>query len=174
MFKLGRGRATILWLVVATLLFTASGSAWRDLVSSPAGTIVHVSVKGNDLVPAIRALALLALLLAMVSLFANRLVVLILSGFSAILALFALISTLGKLGPGSHQVGVTAHFFWLPEVVGVLGLIGALVLSILTPMSAADWLVARYRSTEKKQERTPLDMWRAQDIGVDLTGPKDE
>ena len=174
MLKLSRGRATILWLGVAALLFAASGSAWRDLVSSPAGTIVHVSVKGNDLVPSIRALALLALLFAIVSLFANRLVILILAGFSTILALFALILTLGKLGSGSAQVGVTSHFFWLPEAVGVLGILGAMALSIGTPVSAKGWLVARYRSAEKKQERTPLDMWRAQDIGVDLTGPKDD
>ena len=172
--KLSRGRATILWLGVAAMLFAASGSAWRDLVSSPAGTIVHVSVKGNDLVPSIRALALLALLYAMVSLFANRLVILVLSGLSAILAVIALISTMGKLGDGANQVGVTAHFFWLPETVGVLGILGAVVLSIVTSVSAKGWAVARYRSAEKKQERTPLDMWRAQDIGVDLTGPKDE
>ena len=172
--KLSRGRATILWLGVAAMLFAASGSAWRDLVSSPAGTIVHVSVKGNDLVPSIRALALLALLFAMVSLFANRLVILILAGLAAILALISLISTLGKLGPGSAQVGVAAHFFWLPEAVGVLGILGAVLLSIVTPVSAKGWLVARYRSAEKKQERTPLDMWRAQDIGVDLTGPQDD
>ena len=172
--KLTRGRATILWLGVAAMLFAASGSAWRDLVSSPAGTIVHVSVKGNDLVPSIRAMALLALLFAMVSLFANRLVILVISVLAAILALIALISTLGKLGPGSAQVGVTAHFFWLPEVVGALGILGAVLLSIITPASAKGWLVARYRSAEKKQERTPLDMWRAQDIGVDLTGPKDD
>ena len=172
--KLSRGRATILWLGVAAMLFAASGSAWRDLVSSPAGTIVHVSVKGNDLVPSIRALALLALLFAMVSLFANRLVILVLSGLSVILTLIALISTLGKLGSGSDQVGVTAHFFWLPEAVGVLGILGAVALSILTPVSAKGWSVARYRSAEKKQERTPIDIWQAQDIGVDLTGPMDE
>ena len=172
--KLSRGRATILWLGVAAMLFAASGSAWRDLVSSPAGTIVHVSMKGNDLVPSIRALALLALLFAVVSLFANRLVILVLSSLATLLALFALISTLGKLGSGADQVGVAAHFLWLPEVVGVLGILSALVLSILTPFSAKAWAVARYRSTEKKQEKTPLDMWQAQDIGVDLTGPTDE
>ncbi len=174
MIQLSRGRATIFWLGVAAMLFAASGSTWRDLVSSPAGTIVHVSVAGNDLVPSIRALALLALLFAMVSLFANRLVILVLSSLAAILALIALISTLGKLGSGADQVGVAAHFFWLPEIVGVLGILSALVLSIVTSVSAKGWAVARYRSAERKQERTPLDMWRAQDIGVDLTGPKDE
>jgi len=174
MMKLSRVRATILWLGIAAMLFAASGSTWRDLVSSPAGTIVHVSAKGNDLVPSIRALALLALLFAMVSLFANRLVILVLSSLAAILVLIALISTLGKLGSGAAQVGVTAHFFWIPEIVGVLGILSALVLSIVTSVSAKGWAVARYRSTERKQERTPLDMWRAQDIGVDLTEPKDE
>jgi hypothetical protein len=174
MIKLSRGRATILWLGVAAMLFAASGSAWRDLVSSPAGTIVHVSVNGNDLVPSIRALALLALLFAMVSLFANRLVILVLSSLATILALLALILTLGKLGPGPDQVGVTAHFFWLPEVVGFLSILIALALSIVTSVSAKGWAVARYRSAEQKHEKTPLDMWRAQDIGVDLTGPKDE
>ena len=172
--RISRGRATILWLAVAILLFTANGSAWRDLVSSPAGTIVHVTVKGSELVPWLKALALLSIVIAIVSIFANRLVILVLSGLAGVFALAALISTLGKFGAGLAQIGVAAHFFWLPAVVGLFGISGAIALALITPISAKGWAIARYRAAEKKQERTPLDMWRAQDAGVDITEEKDD
>lgn len=169
MSTLSRGRVTILWLAVAILLFMASGSAWRDLVSSPAGTIVHVSVRGSELVPLIKALALFAILIAIVSIFANRLVISVLSAVVGIFALATLVSTLGKLGVGATQAGVSPHFYWIPAAVGLVGTMGAIALALCTPLSAKSWAVARYRASEKKEGVAPLDLWRAQDAGIDPT-----
>ncbi len=171
--KLGRASVSILWIAVAVLLFVASGSRWRDLVSSPAGTIVHVSVQGRDLVSSLPGLALLALVIALVSIFANRIVILVLSGLIAILALSVLASTIGNLSV-ANQVGVATRVFWLPEIVALVGIVGALLASVVTPISAWHWSLARYRAAEKKQEKAPLDMWRAQDVGVDLTEGVDD
>ena len=164
-----RGQAMILWLAVAILLFSANGSAWRDLVSSPAGTIVHVSVKGGELVPWLKALTLLSMVIAIVSLFANRAVILAVSGLAGIFALAALSATLGKFGSGPVQVGVNSRFFWFPAAISLLGIFGALFLALATPLSARGWAIARYRTGEKKQAATSLDLWRAQDSGTDPT-----
>lgn len=164
-----RGRISIFWLATAILLFAVNGSVWRDQVSSPAGTIVHVSVKGGDLVPWLKALALLAIVISVVALFANRMVILVLSGLAGVFALAALVSTSGKLGGGPAQVGVTSHFLWLPAVGALLGILGAVALALITPLSAKGWVIARYRAGEKSQGVTPVDLWRAQDAGHDPT-----
>jgi hypothetical protein len=103
--------------------YISSTSTWRDLVSSPAGTIVHTFVKGNELVPALKGLALTSILIALISLFANRLIVLVLSSITGLFALATLVTALPKMGAGTLQVGVTARFFWLPEAVGFLGIV---------------------------------------------------
>ncbi|HUW77182.1 MAG TPA: Trp biosynthesis-associated membrane protein [Candidatus Nanopelagicaceae bacterium] len=167
--KLGRSRVAALWLVVALGLFAASGSLWRDLVSKPAGTIVHVSVTGGNLIPMLKALAFAALLISLVSFFASRLVVLILSVMIGIFSLVALVETISKLGPGDRQVGVSVHVFPLPAAVALLGILSALALSVSTPLSARGWAIARYRASESPKEATSLDMWRAQDSGEDPT-----
>jgi hypothetical protein len=167
--RLSRGRVTILWLAVAILLFTASGNSWRDLVSSPAGTIVHLSLSGSELVPLLKGLALMTVLIAIVSLFANRVMVLVLSGLTGIFALATLVSAFQKMGSGPNQVGVTAHFFWLPALVGVLGILSALILTFVTPVSAKAWPLARYRDGDASAGAGSLDLWRAQDAGSDPT-----
>jgi len=169
MSKLRRGQVMLLWLAVSILMFTVNGSSWRDLVSSPAGTIVHVSVKGSDLVPSLKGLALLSLVIAGVSLFASRVVMLVVSAVAAILALVVLSATVGKLNGGPAQVGVAAHFYWLPAYAALLGILGVIALAVSTPLAAKNWMVARYRSAEKKPGVTQLDLWRAQDSGVDPT-----
>jgi hypothetical protein len=166
---LSRGRLAMLWLATAALLFGSGGSAWRDLVSSPAGTVVHLAEKGSDLVPLLKTLALIAFLLAIISLFANRLVTQIFSAVTGIFAILTLAYAFQKLGAGSNQAGVSAHMFWLPQVVGIIGIFGALLLVLITPSSAKSWAVARYRSAEANFGEKSLDVWRAQDAGGDPT-----
>jgi hypothetical protein len=166
--RLSRGRISILWLAACALLFSSSGSAWRDLVSSPAGTVVHVSVKGGEIVPLLKGLALMAVLIAIASLFANRLMVFALSVVTGFFALATLVSALAKMGSGPDQVGVTAHFFWLPALVGVLGSFGVVLLALITPGSAKAWPLARYREGEASAG-AGSDLWRAQDAGADPT-----
>jgi multisubunit Na+/H+ antiporter MnhG subunit len=166
--SLSRGRTTILWLTVAAVLFSSSTSTWRDLVSSPAGTIVHTFVKGNELVPALKGLALTSILIALISLFANRLIVLVFSSITGLFALATLVTALPKMGAGTLQVGVTARFFWLPEAVGFLGIVITMVLALITPFSAKAWTHARYQRDSKPIPGS-LDLWRAQDAGTDPT-----
>ena len=157
----------IFWSAAAVLLFAVSGSTWRDLVSRPAGTTVHVLVKGSELVPWLKTLAMLTVLLALVSLFANRLVIVGLSALAGIFALIALVATFGKLGGGPSQAGVVSHFFWLPAIGAIVGILGVFALALLTWLSVSKWSTPRYRSG--KSPATPIDLWRAQDAGTDPT-----
>jgi hypothetical protein len=129
---------------------------------------VHISVKGGEIVPLLKGLALMAVLIAIVSLFANHLMVFALSAVTEFFALATSVSALAKMGSGPDQVGVTARFFWLPALVGVLGIFGVILLALITPGSAKAWPLARYREREASAG-TGSDLWRAQDAGVDPT-----
>jgi len=166
---LSRGKAMIFWLANALLLFGVGTSTWRDLVSSPAGTIVHVLVKGNELVPSLRTLGMLTILLSLVSLFANRLVILLLTSLTALFAIFVSVSTFGKLGAGAAQPGVISKYFLLPEAGALVGILSVLALAVAIQMSVRSWSIARYRAGEKLREDAPIDLWRAQDAGIDPT-----
>jgi len=129
---------------------------------------MHVAVKGSELVPALRIVGWLGIVVAISALFANRVVITALALAEAVLALFALITTLQNIGSGQPQIGVTVKLNWLPAVLCALWTLALLAMALLTPLAARRWLPPRYRAAESAADR-PVDIWRAQDGGLDPT-----
>lgn len=159
---------SVLWLALASLLLATSGGSWREMTSSPAGTIVRVAVKGSDLIPLLGIVGWLGIVIAVSALFANRIVIMTLALLEGALALFAFTAILKNIGPGHLQIGVAAKVNWLPAVLSMLWTLALLAMALLTPVSARRWLPPRYRAAEPTADR-PIDIWRAQDGGFDPT-----
>ncbi len=166
--KLSRGRMSLLWLALASLLLATSGTGWRELTSSPAGTLVRVVVKGSDLIPLLGVIGWLGIVIAISALFANRMVIIALTLIEGVLGLFAFTAILQNIGSGHPQIGVTVKVNWLPAVLSMLWTLGSLAMALLTPLAARRWLPPRYRAAEQTVDR-PIDIWRAQDGGFDPT-----